>query len=217
MVGWEQLPNGWSHGDVAGVATDSQDRVYVFNRSEHPVIVYDTDGKFLNTWGDEKTYPRPHGITIVDDIVYLVDDGDHTVRKSTLDGKILMTLGTSGEPSDYRLPSNTLCRCYSFRPLIALGAEESVRCRLPCPLWFASPRCTPRPSPGSRRAPTSRRRQWRAGSRTGPLPAGSPRTRPASGTRHGWLGASLHGDILRRVPSSRGMRFPDVEMEFPPV
>jgi hypothetical protein len=36
---WEQLPSGWSHGDVAGVATDSQDRVYVFNRSEHPVIV----------------------------------------------------------------------------------------------------------------------------------------------------------------------------------
>ena len=35
---WEQLPQGWRHGDVAGVATDSQDRVYVFNRSEHPLI-----------------------------------------------------------------------------------------------------------------------------------------------------------------------------------
>ena len=89
VVGWEQLPNGWSHGDVAGVATDSQDNVYVFNRSEHPVIVYDTDGKFLSTWGDEKTYPRPHGITIVDDVVYVADDTDHTVRKCTLDGKIL--------------------------------------------------------------------------------------------------------------------------------
>ena len=74
VEGWEQLPSGWSHGDVAGVATDSQDRVYVFNRSEHPVIVYDRDGKFLDTWGDTTTYPRPHGITIVDDIVYLVDD-----------------------------------------------------------------------------------------------------------------------------------------------
>ena len=110
MAQWEQLPSGWSHGDVAGVATDSQDRVYVFNRSEHPVIVYDTDGKFLSTWGDDKTYPRPHGITIVDDVVYVADDTDHTVRKCTLDGKILMTLGTSGVPSDtgYRanVPSN---------------------------------------------------------------------------------------------------------------
>jgi sugar lactone lactonase YvrE len=100
IAGWEQLPNGWSHGDVAGVATDSQDRVYVFNRSEHPVIVYDRDGKFLDSWGDTKQYPRPHGITIVDDVIYLADDTDHTVRKCTLDGKVLMTLGTSGKPSD---------------------------------------------------------------------------------------------------------------------
>ncbi len=100
VEGWEQLPAGWSHGDVAGVATDSQDRVYVFNRSEHPVIVYDREGKFLDAWGDAKTYPRPHGITIVDDVVYLADDTDHTVRKCTLDGKVLMTLGTPGQPSD---------------------------------------------------------------------------------------------------------------------
>ena len=100
VEGWEQLPAGWSHGDVAGVATDSQDRVYVFNRSEHPVIVYDREGTFLDSWGDKETYPRPHGITIVDDVVYLADDTDHTVRKCTLDGKVLMTLGTSGRPSD---------------------------------------------------------------------------------------------------------------------
>jgi len=97
---WEQLPRGWSHGDVAGIATDSQDRVYVFNRSEHPVIVYDRDGTFLDTWGDLTLYPRPHGITIVDDVVYLVDATDQTVRKCTLDGKILLTLGTSGQVSD---------------------------------------------------------------------------------------------------------------------
>ena len=60
---WEQLPSGWSHGDVAGVATDSQDRVFVFNRSEHPVIIYDRDGRFLGSWG-EGVFTRPHGITI---------------------------------------------------------------------------------------------------------------------------------------------------------
>ncbi len=100
VEGWEQLPSGWSHGDVAGVATDSQDRVYVFNRSEHPVIVYDRDGTFLDTWGDTTLYPRPHGITIVDDMVYLADVTDHTVRKCTLDGTVLMTLGTPRQPSD---------------------------------------------------------------------------------------------------------------------
>jgi NHL repeat len=110
VEGWEQLPSGWSHGDVAGVATDSQDRVYVFNRSEHPVIIYDRDGKFLDTWGDLTLYPRPHGISIVDDEVYLVDATDMTARKCTLDGTVLLTLGTSGQVSDTgynaKAPSN---------------------------------------------------------------------------------------------------------------
>lgn len=29
IEGWEQLPEGWSFVEVAGVATDSQDRVYM--------------------------------------------------------------------------------------------------------------------------------------------------------------------------------------------
>jgi hypothetical protein len=97
--GWEQLPEGWTHGDVAGVATDSQDRVYVFNRGEHPLIVYERDGRFLKSWG-EGVFKRPHGITIHDDIIYLVDDSDHTVRKFTLDGELLMTIGNLDQPSD---------------------------------------------------------------------------------------------------------------------
>ncbi len=96
---WEQIPDGWSHGDVAGVATDSHDRVYVFNRSEHPVMVYDRDGTFLSSWG-EGVFTRPHGITITDDVVYCADDTDHTVRVLTLDGQILHTLGSLNQPSD---------------------------------------------------------------------------------------------------------------------
>jgi hypothetical protein len=30
---WEKLPSGWEFIDVAGVAVDSKDNVYVFNRS----------------------------------------------------------------------------------------------------------------------------------------------------------------------------------------
>lgn len=96
---WEQLPSGWSHGDVAGVATDSQNRVFVFNRSEHPVLIYEPDGRFLASWG-EGLFTRPHGITIVNDTVYCADDTDHTVRGFTLDGKLLWTLGTLNQPSD---------------------------------------------------------------------------------------------------------------------
>jgi len=97
---WEKLPAGWSFGEVAGVASDSRDRVYVFNRGAHPVIILDREGNFLSSWG-EGHFNRAHGITIgPDDAVYCSDDLDHTVRKFTTDGKLLLTLGSSGQPSD---------------------------------------------------------------------------------------------------------------------
>jgi DNA-binding beta-propeller fold protein YncE len=97
---WAKLPRGWVWNEAAAVAVDSQDRVYVFHRGEHPVIVFDRDGTFLSSWG-EGVFVRPHGIFIgPDDAVYCTDDTDHTVRKFTLDGKLLQTFGTSGKPSD---------------------------------------------------------------------------------------------------------------------
>ena len=60
IEGWERLPAGWSFNDVAGVATDSEDRLYVFNRGEHPVIVFDPEGTVLEAWG-EGAFVRPHG------------------------------------------------------------------------------------------------------------------------------------------------------------
>ncbi len=99
-AGWALPPAGYSWLEVAAVATDSRDRVYVFNRGEHPVLVFDRAGTFLQSWG-EGVFARAHGITIgPDDAVYCTDDRDHTVRKFTPDGQLLLTLGTSGQPSD---------------------------------------------------------------------------------------------------------------------
>ena len=86
---------------VAAVATDSQDRVYVFNRGEHPMIVFDRQGNFLRSWG-EGQYPRAHGVHMApDDTMFLTDDGGHFVRKVTLDGKVLLELGVPGEPAPF--------------------------------------------------------------------------------------------------------------------
>jgi DNA-binding beta-propeller fold protein YncE len=98
---WAKLPDGWEFMDVAAVGTDSKDRVYVFNRGAHPMIVFDREGNFLRSWG-EGSYWRPHGLHIdADDILYLTDDGGHVVRKCTTDGKILLELGTPGTPAPY--------------------------------------------------------------------------------------------------------------------
>jgi DNA-binding beta-propeller fold protein YncE len=99
-VGWEQMPEGWTFVEVAGVAVDSADRVFVFSRGEHPVTVFDREGRFLYEWQGVR-FARPHGITIApDDTVFICDDLDHTVRSYTREGKLLLTLGTSGRASD---------------------------------------------------------------------------------------------------------------------
>ena len=44
---WAKLPDGWNLTDVASVAVDSKDRIYVFNRGAHPMVVLDREGNFL--------------------------------------------------------------------------------------------------------------------------------------------------------------------------
>ena len=93
IEGWEQLPEGWSFVEVAGVATDSDDNVYAFNRGDHPMIVFDSNGKFLNAWG-EGVFTNAHGLCIgPGDILYAADNFDHTVRIFERDGTLLETLG----------------------------------------------------------------------------------------------------------------------------
>src|SRR6201997_109920 len=43
---WAKLPDGWSFKEVAAVGVDSHDRVYAFNRGEHPMMVFDREGNF---------------------------------------------------------------------------------------------------------------------------------------------------------------------------
>ena len=99
--GWGRLPDGYAFKEVAAVGCDADDNVYAFNRGEHPMIVFDKDGNFIESWG-EGVFPRAHGVTMAPDgTVFLTDDGDHTVRKCTLNGEILLTLGTSGHPAPF--------------------------------------------------------------------------------------------------------------------
>ena len=53
------LPDGWGYHETGGVAVDSNDNVYVFNRSDHPVIVLDRDGNFLRSMGGGRLHHAP--------------------------------------------------------------------------------------------------------------------------------------------------------------
>ncbi|HUG13793.1 MAG TPA: peptidyl-alpha-hydroxyglycine alpha-amidating lyase family protein [Thermomicrobiales bacterium] len=105
--GWGGGPNGHELGLVSDVATDSQDRVYIFNRvPEIAVLVFDREGNFVHSWGQD-IFTQPHSIWIdAEDRVYLTDTGDHTVRCCTTDGELLRLWGVPGQPGAPGMPFN---------------------------------------------------------------------------------------------------------------
>ncbi len=99
LADWAQLPAGWSLKEVPDVAVGPDDRVYVFSRGTHPMIVFDREGRFITSWG-EGVFTRPHGLTFgPDGMLYCVDDAAHCIRKCTPEGQVLATFGTPGQPA----------------------------------------------------------------------------------------------------------------------
>jgi DNA-binding beta-propeller fold protein YncE len=113
VKGWGKMPAFFEFdmahaGGVVDIACDSRDRVYALCRANHPVMVFEKSGRFVGSWG-EGHFRWPHGIYIdSDDNVYIVDSQTHTIEKFTLDGKLLMTLGTRdwGAPLLRKAPFN---------------------------------------------------------------------------------------------------------------
>ena len=94
-----RLPHGQSFGPVSDVAVDSQDRVYVFQRQDPIILIFDREGNYLDGWGTG--FEFAHGLYISpDDVVYLTDRDTHQAFKYTPDGKPLLTLGIRGQFSD---------------------------------------------------------------------------------------------------------------------
>ncbi|MSQ06147.1 MAG: hypothetical protein EXR54_04815 [Dehalococcoidia bacterium] len=96
---WPKLPRGMTLGPVSAIATDSQDRVYIFHRKDPPVVVCDPDGNYLNGWGNG-AFEYAHGFYIANDIVYLTDRNTSVCIMYTLDGKPIQMLGKHGVHSD---------------------------------------------------------------------------------------------------------------------
>ena len=92
-------PDGEPFGLISRVAADAQDRIYVFQRRNPPVVVFDRDGKYLGAWGSGEV-TDPHGLKIVGDTVYTTDRSDSVAKAFTLDGKVIFQLGTPGRHSD---------------------------------------------------------------------------------------------------------------------
>ena len=97
--GGHQAP-GYGTQMVVGVATDSKGQVYVFQRTPHPVLVFDRAGNYLRTWG-QGLFALPHGCRIdPQGNLWLTDVGLHQVFKYSPDGKRLAVWGVKNTPGN---------------------------------------------------------------------------------------------------------------------
>lgn len=93
----------------AGIALDSQERLYITDEWLNKVSVFDKDGNFLANWGTSGRgagqLDGPSGIAIdPEDNVFIVDSRNHRVQKFATDGSFLSQWGSLGS-GDGRLNS----------------------------------------------------------------------------------------------------------------
>jgi DNA-binding beta-propeller fold protein YncE len=98
---WAQLPTGIQWGQVIGVQPDAHGNLWVFHRSEPPILEFDASGKFLKSFG-AGMFVQPHGLSIdPEGNIWTTDQqgkdgkGQQAIKFSP-DGKVLMTLGKAG-------------------------------------------------------------------------------------------------------------------------
>ena len=97
---WAKLPAGETFAMVSAIASDSQDRVFAFQRKDPPVLIFDRDGNLLDSWGNG-AFSFAHGIYIdQEDTVYVTDRDNSVCLVYTIDGKPIQMLGRHGVHSD---------------------------------------------------------------------------------------------------------------------
>tara|TARA_Y100000588_G_scaffold389093_1_gene490953 strand:- start:3083 stop:4258 length:1176 start_codon:yes stop_codon:yes gene_type:complete len=112
---WPSIPNDWIFGITSGLAIDAEENIWVLqrprtvapedaDRAAPPVMVFDTDGNYLKSWGGpDEGYEWPateHGIFVDHEQNVWISgsgQGDDQILKFTNDGDFLMQIGSAGQ------------------------------------------------------------------------------------------------------------------------
>ena len=85
--------------------------ILLTDETNNNLIFYDRSGKVLKTWGNQ--FPGAHGLTLWEEggeeFLFITDTVKHQVYKTTLDGKVLMTI-------DYPMESGVYAKAEEFVP-----------------------------------------------------------------------------------------------------
>jgi peptidylamidoglycolate lyase len=90
--------------DCHEMVQDSKGRIILLtNETKNNVIIYDKKGKLITTWGSE--YPGAHGLTLFNEngqeVLFICDNKRHQVIKTTLEGRVLLTIDYPKETGEY--------------------------------------------------------------------------------------------------------------------
>jgi len=93
--------NNYDLQGAMDVDIDQNDYIYVVDRGNHRVQIFDRNGTYYSTLGvpresgsDNKAFSHPTGICTCEELVLVVDSGNHRVQIFDTQGKYLQTLGT---------------------------------------------------------------------------------------------------------------------------
>lgn len=96
---WPKRPAEFGpRASVPSIAVDRQDRIWCLERGKVPVQVYSRRGELVTSWGQGQ-FKGPHSLRFDrQGNVWVTDFLAHAVRKLTPEGRLLLTLGTPGQP-----------------------------------------------------------------------------------------------------------------------
>lgn len=103
---WGQLnPLKNPVNDCHEMVQDAKGRIILLtNEVRNNILIYNKSGKLLDSWGHE--FPGGHGLSLAEEndkeFLFITDTSRHQVYKTTLDGKILMTIDCPMETGLYK-------------------------------------------------------------------------------------------------------------------
>jgi peptidylamidoglycolate lyase len=91
--------------DCHEMVQDAKGRILLLtNETKNNVIIYNKSGSYIESWGTQ--FPGAHGLTIQntekEDFLFITDTAKHQVYKTTIDGKILLTIDAPADIPVYQ-------------------------------------------------------------------------------------------------------------------
>lgn len=98
--------------DCHEMVIDFAQRIYLLtNEIKNNILVYNQSGRIINSWGND--FPGGHGLTLIsengEEFLFICDYIRHQVIKTTMDGRVLMTI-------DYPKHLDVYTSCEQFNP-----------------------------------------------------------------------------------------------------